>query len=183
MTEHTRRQRFETLLLPHLSAAYNLARWLVHKDADAQDIVQEAFLRAFRYFESFRGGNERAWLLGIVRNTCYDWFRQHRQHELHATYDEELHGHLHTDAQTTHSNPETILSQHDATQQLNRALSNLPLEFREVVVLRDLEGLAYKEIAVLMDIPLGTVMSRLARGRKQLAAYLQPHTVELCYEV
>lgn len=183
MTDLTRRQRFETLLLPHLSAAYNLARWLVHKDADAQDIVQEAFLRAFRYFESFHGGNERAWLLGIVRNTCYDWFKQHHQQALHASYEDELHGHLHIDGQTTHGNPETILAQHDDVRQLNQALSNLPLEFREVVVLRDLEGLSYKEIAVLIDIPLGTVMSRLARGRKQLAMHLQPLSVELCYEV
>lgn len=182
-TEHTRRQRFETLLLPHLSAAYNLARWLVHRDADAQDIAQEAYLRAFRYFESFHGGNERAWLLGIVRNTCYDWFKQQRQHNLHTPFDEDLHGHLHTQGDTSPNDPESLVTQHDNALQLNQALSNLPLEFREVVVLRDIEELSYKEIAVLIDIPLGTVMSRLSRGRKLLSAHLQPQPVELCHEV
>jgi RNA polymerase sigma factor (sigma-70 family) len=181
--DHTRRQRFETLLLPHLSAAYNLARWLVHRDADAQDIVQEAFLRAFRYFESFRGGNERAWLLGIVRNTCYDWFKQHRQHDSHTAFDEELHGHLQAQGQTTPNDPETLMTQRDDALQLNQALRQLPLEFREVVVLRDLEELSYKEIAALIDIPLGTVMSRLSRGRKLLSAHLQPQPGELCHEV
>lgn len=182
-TENTRRQRFETMLLPHLSAAYNLARWLVHRDADAQDIVQESFLRAYRYFESFHGGSERAWLLGIVRNTCYDLFEQQRQRDLHTAFDEDLHGHLQTHGQAATGNPETLLTQRDDVKQLNLALSKLPLEFREVVVLRDLEELSYKEIAVLIGIPLGTVMSRLARGRKQLATHLQPQPVELCHEV
>lgn len=174
------RVRFERLMLPHLAAAYNLARWLVRREQDAQDIVQEAFLRAYRYFDNFRGGSDRAWLLGIVRNLCFDWFRHQRRLNKHMSFDEEIHSdedYPHVTLET----PETLLQQHDNAQLINQALAKLAFEHREVVILRDMEGLSYKEIASLIDIPVGTVMSRLARGRKHLAALMQ--TKESCHEL
>jgi len=172
MTDQTTTRRFEAIALPHLNAAYNLARWLTRNDRDAEDVVQEAFLRAFKFFASFRGENGRAWLLGIVRNTCYSWLRQNRRHELDAPFDEQLHslvlpGHDRPDA-----DPEAIAARHEDWQRLSQALEKLPLEFREVVVLRDLEDLSYKEIAEIAAIPIGTVMSRLARGRRLLAEHV-----------
>ena len=153
---------FEQAVLPHLGAAYNLARWLIRSDQDAEDVVQDAYLRALRFFGGFHGGNSRAWLLTIVRHTCYTWLRQRRAYELNTVFDEELHSPVFT------GDPETLLLQRINTQVLRAALEALPVEFREVVVLRDLEELSYKEIAGIADIPLGTVMSRLARARKRL---------------
>jgi RNA polymerase sigma factor (sigma-70 family) len=155
--------RFEEVVLPHLTAAYNLARWLTRNGNDAEDLVQEACLRAFKSFAGFRGGDERAWLLTIVRNTCYTWLQANRAQELTMSFDEEMH--------TTEGgsrDPETLLLESADRELLKNALEELPLEFREVVVLRELEGMSYKEIADLAGIPVGTVMSRLARARERL---------------
>jgi RNA polymerase sigma factor (sigma-70 family) len=155
--------RFEQAVLPHLDAAYNLARWLTRNNHDAEDVVQEAYMRALRFFEGFRGGDSRAWLLTIVRNTCYTWLKQNRAHELTTPFEEDIHS-MESDA----SNPEMVLLESVDNQLLRQALEELPVEFREIVVLRDLEGLSYKEIARVADLPVGTVMSRLARARKRL---------------
>jgi RNA polymerase sigma-70 factor (ECF subfamily) len=160
--------RYEEALLPHLPAAYNLARWLTRNDHDAEDVVQEAYLRALKFFGGFHGGDSRAWLLTIVRNTCYTWLQQNRPPDRTTEFDEEIHT---LDGEA--SNPETLLLETVDTQLLRQALEELPVEFREVVILRELEGLSYKEIADIADIPMGTVMSRLARARKRLLQTLQ----------
>ena len=154
---------FEQVVLPHLDAAYNLARWLTRNTQDAEDVVQEAYLRAFRFFGGFHGGNARTWLLKIVRNTCYTWLHQNRAQRSATAFDEQLH----TDVAES-ENPETLLLRKDDGQLLNQALDELPPEFREVLVLLELEGLSYKEIAEVVGIPIGTVMSRLARARHRL---------------
>jgi RNA polymerase sigma-70 factor (ECF subfamily) len=161
LQEQNKLARFERAVLPHLDAAYNLARWLVRNDADAEDLAQEAVLRAFKFFGGFHGGDGRAWLLTIVRNTCYTWLQQNRAHEPVTPFDEEVHG-------AQGANPETILLEGADRQALKQALEELPVEFREAVVLRELEGLSYKEIADIAGVPVGTVMSRLARARKRL---------------
>jgi RNA polymerase sigma-70 factor (ECF subfamily) len=160
--ERSKLERFEESILPHLAAAYNLARWLTRDDRDAEDVVQEAYLRAFRFFGGFRGGDGRAWLLTIVRNTCYTWLQQHRSREFAASDDEM------EQVESDAPSPEARLIVTADSKLLARALEELPIEFREAIVLRELEGLSYKEIADLAEIPLGTVMSRLARARKRL---------------
>jgi RNA polymerase sigma factor (sigma-70 family) len=159
--------RFEQSILPHMDAAYNLARWLTRNDDDAEEMVQEAYVRAFKFFDSFRGVDGRPWLLTIVRNTCYTWLQQNRRYETTMMFDEEIHS---TDSDD--SNPETLMLQSADQQILRQALEELPVEFREVVVLRDLEGFSYKEIADIANIPAGTVMSRLARARERLKQLL-----------
>ena len=160
--------------MPHLDAAYNLARWLARNDADAQDIVQEAFLRAFKSFAGFRGTSGRPWLLAIVRNTCYTWLRQHRSSQFEVPYDDEVTAEAAGDPYPVDrdTNPETILAASEERRLFDAALEELPIEFREAVVLRDVEELSYKEIANVAAIPIGTVMSRLARGRRMLFAAL-----------
>lgn len=164
-------------MLPHLNAAYNLARWLTRNDQDAQDIVQEACLRAFKFFDGLRGEETRAWLLAIVRNTTYTWMRQNRGHAQNSPIDEEFHDGNERGSATlldqADGNPEAILAHADDKRLLNQALEQLPLEFREVLVLRELEDLSYKEISIIAGIPIGTVMSRLARGRGLLLKYLE----------
>ena len=156
-------ENFEEATLPHLRAAYNLARWLTRNAADADDVVQEAYLRAFKHFGSFRGGDGRPWLLAIVRNTCYTWMQHNRSPELTIPLDDELY-----EIESKDLNPEALLLQSADTQIVRQALEELPVEFREALVLRELEGLSYRQIAEVVDIPLGTVMSRLARARKRL---------------
>ena len=156
-------QNFEEATLPHLRAAYNLARWLTRDQTDAEDVVQEAYLRAFKHFGSFHGGDGRPWLLAIVRNTAYTWMQHNRSPELTIPLDDELH-----EIESKDLNPEGLLLQSADTQIVRQALEELPVEFREVIVLRELEGLSYKQIADVAEIPLGTVMSRLARARKRL---------------
>lgn len=173
MQEHTQRLRFEQLILPHLDAAYNVARWLTQNDQDAQDMVQEAYLRAFRSFQSFRGGDSRTWLLTIVRNTCYTWLHQQRADKLSVPFQEELH-----DVECETLNPEVLCLHRIDQQRLRKGLEALPIEFREVMILRGLEGFSYKEISAITHVPLGTVMSRLARGRKWLLRYLTAPTNE-----
>ena len=157
------RERLEHDLLLHLDAAYNLARWLTRDDHDAEDMVQTAYLRALKFVGGFHGVNARAWLLAIVRNACYTWLEQKRARGPATAFDEEIHG-VESDA----LGPETRLLREEAQQSVRRAVEELPLELREVVVLRELEGLSYKEIAAIAGIPLGTVMSRLARARERL---------------
>jgi RNA polymerase sigma-70 factor (ECF subfamily) len=157
------RERFERALLPHLDAAYNLARWLTRDDHDAEDLVQEAYLRALKFFGGFHGLNSRAWLLTIVRNVCYTWHEKKRGHGPAPALDEAIHG---VAADTL--NPEKRALRAEENLAVRRAVEELPLELREVVVLRELEGLSYKEIAAIAGIPMGTVMSRLARARERL---------------
>jgi RNA polymerase sigma-70 factor (ECF subfamily) len=157
--EPTRRTRFTRAVLPHLAAAYNLARWLTGDDHDAEDVVQEAYLRAYRFFDGFRGGDARAWLLAVVRNTGYTWLKQNRPPAPAVPFDETVHG------LDDSFNPESLLIQGAARDALRRALETLPADSREVLVLRELEGLSYKEIAAVVGVPLGTVMSRLSRAR------------------
>ncbi len=166
-------KRFEEAMLPHLAAAYNLARWLTRNSNDAEDLVQEAFLRAFKSFEGFRGGDGRAWLLTIVRNTCYSWLQANRAQELTTAYDEAIHT-----VEDDSRNPEILLLESADNQLLKETLEELPLEFREVIILRELEGMSYKEIAGLVGIPVGTVMSRLARARERLERRLAPSIKE-----
>ncbi len=171
MTDRTR--RFEAAALPHLDAAYNLARWLLRDEHNAQDVVQEAYLRGFRFFDNFRGGDARPWLLGIVRNTCYTWLRNSGQAPEHVEFDEERDSRSHDAAlPMAEDNPETLLMQKHERARLDKAIEELSPEFREVVVLRELEDLSYKEIAQVAAIPLGTVMSRLARARAMLRSAL-----------
>jgi RNA polymerase sigma factor (sigma-70 family) len=157
------RERFEQALLPHMDAAYNLARWLTRSDHDAEDLVQAAYLRALRFFGGSNMTNNRAWLLTIVRNTCYTWLDQNRARGTTRTLDEEIHG-VASDAM----DPERQLLRKDQKQTVRRAVEELPPELREVIVLREMEGLSYKEIAAIAEIPQGTVMSRLARARERL---------------
>jgi RNA polymerase sigma-70 factor (ECF subfamily) len=149
-----------------MGAAYNLARWLTRNDHDAEDVVQEAYLRAFRFWESFRGADARAWLLAIVRNTCFTWLQQNRKPSLELVEDM-------PDLKSAQANPEALLLANVDAEQLRRAVEELPLEFREAIVLRELEGFSYKEISSITSAPIGTVMSRLARARTRLQKALQ----------
>jgi RNA polymerase sigma factor (sigma-70 family) len=157
--------RFEQVILPHLDAAYNLSRWLTRSDNDAEDVTQEACLRALRFFGTFQGENGRAWLLAIVRNTCNTWLGRNRPHELTLAqpFDETFHS-----GSGDELSPDVLAMRHADRELVQQAIEELPLEYREAIVLRELEGLSYKEIAQVSDVPLGTVMSRLARARKQL---------------
>jgi RNA polymerase sigma factor (sigma-70 family) len=154
---------FEALMLPHLDAAQNLAKWLLRNEQDAQDVVQEAYLRAFKSFAGFHGSNGRAWLLTIVRNTSYTLMKKNWAVDLTTTFDEEIHASDHESV-----SPVTILEHSEDAELIRQAMDELPVEFREILVLRHLEGLSYKEIADVAEIPPGTVMSRLARARAKL---------------
>ena len=161
--EDSKTDQFEAVVLPLFGAAYNLARWLVRDDRDAEDVVQEAFMRAFKFFGSYRGGDSRSWLLTIVRNTCYTWLQQNRSRELSEPIDDKL-----EEVGGSTENPETILMQQIDSQVVRQALEELPIEFREVLIMREMEELSYKQISTIADLPVGTVMSRLARGRQRL---------------
>jgi len=158
---------FEEAVLPHLDAAHNLARWLTRNEKDAEDVVQEACLRALRHFGTFKGGDARPWLLAIVRNTYYTWIKHNRVAATDAVFEEEIHPQTDETA-----DPEMLLLKEVDRQVVRRALQSLPAEFLEVIVLREFEELSYKQIADVVRIPCGTVMSRLARGRKRLAQIL-----------
>ncbi len=163
MHDQLRIARFEQAVLPHLDAAYNLARWLTGSDHDAEDVVQEAYLRALQFFDGFRGGDGRSWLLTIVRNTTFTWLEKNRPRVPTVAFQEQVHG-----GEGTAPGPPALLLKKEDQERVRRAVEQLPLEFREVVVLRDLEGLSYKEVAAVTGIPMGTVMSRLARARDRL---------------
>ncbi len=165
MSENEQQARFEELVLPHLDAAYNLARWLAGNDHDAEDIAQEACMRAFRFVLGCRNRDGRAWLLTIVRNTTFSWLKKNRPRSVVSMDDD--------DCPEIEDQKDTAGAFHSAdTEALRAALESLPLEFREALVLRELEGLSYKEIAEVAEVPVGTVMSRLARARRQLQAAL-----------
>src|ERR1044072_4604497 len=163
---------FEEAVMPHLDAAYNLARWLTRNEADAQDMVQEAYLRALRFFGGFHGTDARAWLLTIVRNTCYTWLKRNRSLELSGDLDEVM-----LPKESEQPDPEASHFLKVQSQLINEAIEKLPIEFREVVILRELEELSYKEIAEITGIPIGTVMSRLSRARKRLLVGLRERTL------
>jgi len=154
---------FEALMLPHLDAAHNFAKWLLRNEQDAQDVVQEAFLRAFKSFGGFHGSNGRAWLLKIVRNTSYTFLKKNRVADLTTPFDEEMHVAGHESV-----SPATILEHAEDADLVREAMDKLPAEFREILVLRHLEGLSYNEIADIAQIAPGTVMSRLSRARDKL---------------
>ncbi len=164
-----RKRQFEQAALPHLDAAYNLARWLTRNDHDAEDVVQEAFLRAYRYFDGLRGGETRPWLLAIVRNTCFTWLKANRPAEIVGGLetDSENPG-LHGDHDAYAANPENLASIEFNKRTLNEAIAALPAVFREVLILRELEDLSYKDISRIVEVPIGTVMSRLSRARRLL---------------
>jgi len=160
MTQQINSINFEEAVLPHLDAAYNLARWLTRNEQDAQDIVQEAYLRAFRFFPAFRGGDARSWIMKIVRNTCYTWIHENRPLQGSMEFDENL---IPPDRRAL--NPEEVVLQNDSGTLVRKALEELPTIFREVLVLRELDGMSYKEIAEITGMAAGTVMSSLSRAR------------------
>jgi len=168
-------RRFEQTIMPHLDAAYNLARWLTRNDSDAQDVVQDACVRAFKYFDSFEGENASAWLLAIVRNTCFTWMRRNRPKEEVVDSDvvaddaaDNAEPLLGGGSRELATDPETRLIEGRDRTRVNELVARLPAEFREVIVLREIEDLSYREIADIVGIPIGTVMSRLSRARKLL---------------
>ena len=162
-------ESFDDVVLPHLDAAYRLALWLTRNDHDAEDVVQEASLRAFRHFRTFTGGNGRAWFLRIVRNTWYGWQRRDVR-AITDLFDEECHS-----ATQAANDPETILLQTDTASVIERAMDDLPDRSRELLVLRELEGLSYRELADAIGIPIGTVMSGLSRARHAFRGALSNH--------
>jgi len=163
---------FEQVFLPHLDAAYNLARWLLRNDQDAEDAVQEAYMRAYKAFARFRGGDGKAWFMTILRNVCYTMIKKLRSHETPEPFDEEIH------LPAGESEMREAFRQKANAESLHAALEKLPDEFREMIVLHDLEGFAYKEIAAVVGIPIGTVMSRLARARGRLRTEIIASTAE-----
>lgn len=169
MGNDERRQQFERLVLPYLDDAYNLAHWLMRSDAESQDAVQEAFLRAFRFFGSFHGEDGRAWLLGIVRNTCFTLLERNHRLTAGVEFDEASHSEEALAPGAVISlplSPEAAAIAGATRELVERALRELPPEFREVLVLREIQGCSYKEIAAIAAVPMGTVMSRLARARR-----------------
>ena len=163
--------RFAASVLPHLDAAYNLARWLVRDAHDAQDVVQDALVRALRHFDGFRGGDPRPWLLAIVRNAAFAWLGARRPHEVEVPADE-LDAALAEGAPP--ADPESLAIRRAQRREIDEAIAALPIAFREALVLRELEELSYREIARITDVPIGTVMSRLSRARHLMAAALRP---------
>ncbi len=170
-SEHTR-QRFSEIVLPHLDAALTLARWLTGSRADAEDITQEACIRALQAVDAFRGGSSRAWLLVIVRRCAFTWLRKNRPKELLLTDDPARFETLEANQYGSQS-PETSLMENLDQNSVHKAIANLPTLFREIIILRDINGLSYHEISQVLDVPAGTVMSRLARARAQLLAALK----------
>ena len=167
LKDQDKQAQFEQTVLPHINAAFNLAHWLINNDQDAEDIVQESYLRAYKYYSSYQGGNSRAWLLTIVRNTCYTWLHENQAQGLTVDLDDEL-----SSVEFDSADPELCLQIKADQQSVSRALEELPAPYRELIVLREMEALSYKEIALIAGVPIGTVMSRLARARQQLKEFL-----------
>jgi RNA polymerase sigma-70 factor (ECF subfamily) len=168
MLEHNDLPNFEQAALPHLDAAYNLARWLTRNEQDAQDVVQEAYLRAFRFFPAYRGGDAHSWIMKIVRNTCYTWLGENRPLQDAAEFDENVFL-----PDSREANPEEAVLQNDSGTLVRKALEKLPANYREVLVLRELDGMSYKEIAEITGMAAGTVMSSLSRARDRLRQALK----------
>jgi RNA polymerase sigma-70 factor (ECF subfamily) len=167
LKEQDKQALFEQTVLRHIDAAFNLARWMIKNDQDAEDIVQESFLRAYKYFSGYQGGNSRSWLLTIVRNTCYTWLHENQAQWLAVDLNEEI-----SSTDFDMEGPEQSLQIKVDQQSVVQALEKLPVEYRELIVLRELEEMSYKEIALIAGVPIGTVMSRLARARRRLKACL-----------
>ena len=167
--DHANLKRFESTVLVHLDAAYNLARWLLNDVAAAEDAVQEACIRALRFFDDLVGPSPKAWFMTVVRNTCIDNLRSNKHHNAAHEYDEEVDG---VAGAQVHDNPEQIAVRESDARWVRAAIATLPVEFREVIVLRELEEMTYKEISVIVKVPIGTVMSRLSRGRDLLSQYV-----------
>jgi len=165
ISERTKLALFEQTIVPHLSAAYNLAVWLTRNSHDAEDVVQEACLRAFRFFDGFHGDDGKAWLLAVVRNTCHSWLRREKGNKTMVMFDEQMHC-----SDLDRTNPEGLLLEKVNVGSLRECLNALPLEYREVMILREMEEMSYRDIADLINIPVGTVMSRLSRARRRLEA-------------
>jgi RNA polymerase sigma-70 factor (ECF subfamily) len=170
---HQEVDRFEELILPHLDGAYTLARYLLRDEHDAQDAVQEAALRAFRHFAGYRGGDSRAWFLMIVRNCCMTWKRRHHKDRLAVSFTD-----VHATAVRGSQETDAAAIAHSDRAALERIVAALPIEFREVIVLREVQELSYAEISEIVGVPVGTVMSRLSRARKRLAVTLGAVTHE-----
>jgi RNA polymerase sigma-70 factor (ECF subfamily) len=168
LLERQRRSRFESVVLPHLDAAYALARWLTRNDTDAADVVQEAYLRAFRYFDTYQGGDAKSWMLKIVRRTCYTWLQRNRPAEVVSldTWDQQEDAAV--AAEEAWGDAETVLQNRSDLRRLDKLIEHLPAPLREVIVLRELLELGYREIAEVAGVPIGTVMSRLHRARSTL---------------
>lgn len=164
-TDQRRRSGFEMVVLPHLDAAYSLARWLTRNDADASDVVQESFLRAFRYFDGYRDGDAKSWVLKIVRHTCYGWLAKNRPADV-TSLDADLESG--GEAATLSTHPDSLLESRSDLRRLNRLIEALPVQWRETIVLRELHELGYREIAEITGAPIGTIMSRLHRARSLL---------------
>lgn len=173
MQLNTDTARFESAVMVHLDSAWNLARWMVRSEHDAQDVVQEACLRALRAFDAFRGGDGRCWLLTIVRNTCCTWLERNRRGAPAPFSDDDL-----ETLESVDSSPADVLIRQLDSEKVRLAIEKLPPEFREIVILRELEDLSYKEISTIAQIPVGTVMSRLARARKRLQEILSPEILK-----
>jgi RNA polymerase sigma-70 factor (ECF subfamily) len=163
ITPPTKLELFEEIILPHLNSAYNLARWLTRNEHDAQDVVQESYLRAFRFFDGYHGGEPKAWLLAVVRNTCHTWRRREKRDVTKVLFDEADH----TPTLDT-PNAEERLVEATKMDTLRNCIETLPVEFREVLVMRELEEMSYQQVAEAASLPVGTVMSRLSRARKRL---------------
>jgi RNA polymerase sigma-70 factor (ECF subfamily) len=170
IAERRQRSRFEQIALPHLDAAYSLARWLTRNDADAADVVQEAYLRAFRYFDSYREGDAKSWLLRIVRRTCYSWLERNRPAELVAfeSVDDSADAGAAQPVQASAVDTEALVINRSDLRRLDKLIEALPPPLREAIVLRELHELGYREIAEVTGVPIGTVMSRLHRARAAL---------------
>jgi len=166
--------RFERLVMPHLRAGHNLARWLTRDPHDAEDVVQEAMIRALRAIDTFHGGDARCWLLTIVRNTCYTWLKRNRERQPASLPDDDI-----CESVEGVAAPDAALLRAADAEMVRQAIDELPVEYREVLVMREMEGLSYKEIAAVADLPPGTVMSRLSRARQRLEQLLTPR---LCPE-
>jgi RNA polymerase sigma factor (sigma-70 family) len=164
--------RFDKVVMPYLDDAYGLARWVTGNSADAEDVVQEACVRALRGIGGFSGGNSRAWVLTIVRNTAYDWLRKNRSPTIVHVDDLETIERMADDAMTAGDNPEAALIARAEEERLQMAIAKLPAVFRDTMVLRDVQGLDYREIATITGVPIGTVMSRLARARRRVIEML-----------
>jgi RNA polymerase sigma-70 factor, ECF subfamily len=173
------RNRFEKLTLPHLDAAYNLARWITRNEQDAHDVVQDAYLRAWRFFSGFDGDDARVWLLAIVRNACFDWMARNRRKEMVAVEDFEEMIATHYAADDDIANPLALLVEKSQAALVQRAIEALPIIYREVLVMYEMEDLSYQEIAHIANLPQGTVMSRLSRARALLRADLQAKIKEV----
>jgi RNA polymerase sigma factor (sigma-70 family) len=171
---------FETVVLPHLDAAYNLARYLTRRSDAAEDIVQDALLRAYKGFETYRGGSARAWLLAIVRNSFLTWNERHGQNSADKSLEDEWS--LPHDRREDSETPESILIQHETSDVIRALIEGLPQPFREALILRDLEDMSYREIAEITSVPIGTVMSRLARARKLFADAWSPSKMKISNE-